>query len=113
MASFEATSYPSPTSCGHPLVTSSKSYTVLPGYCGWVFGICVCVLIECGFHCSEFSLVHPWCCFGCWYWFVCLMPVASYSVCVGGGFGSLPFTCDSVDAEFDSIMYSCVHCVYM
>ena len=26
------------------------------------------------------------------------------------GSGSLPFTCDSVDAEFDSIMYSCVHC---
>ena len=67
--------------------TSSKSYTVLPGYCGWVLGICVCVLIECGFHCSELSLVHPWCCFGCWYWFVCLMPIASCSVCVGGGFG--------------------------
>ena len=29
------------------------------------------------------------------------------------GSGSLPFTCDSVDAEFNSIMYSCVHCVYM
>ena len=29
------------------------------------------------------------------------------------GSGSLPFTCDSVDAEFDSIMYSCVHCVYV
>ena len=37
----------------------------------------------------------------CVCWFVCLMSIVSCSVCVGGGFGSLPFICDSVDAEFN------------
>ena len=61
----------------------------------------VCVLIECGFHCSEFSLVHPWCCLGVGSGLFASCQLL-HVLCVWAvGSGSLPFTCDSVDAEFN------------